>query len=92
MKWQKRFGAGKSTVIQTEKACPKYTSMDSKLSIKKTDNCMKMTVHCSEVSKEKKLLGQTWKTKQKTLCCNINPQCAQISKSKNISGCSILKN
>lgn len=53
---------------------------------------MKMTVHHSEVSKEKKLLGKKEKTKQKTLCYTINSQCAQIMKSKSISGCSILKN
>lgn len=76
MKWQKIFSADKSRVIQTEKTCSKYTLMDSKLSVKKADNLMKMTVHHSKMSKEKKLLGKKWNTKQKLLCQNINPQYA----------------
>lgn len=92
MKWQKKFSAEKSRVIQTEETCPKYTLMDSKLSVKKADNFMKMIVHHSEMSKEKRFLGRKWNTMQKPLCHNTNPQCAQNTKNKSISGCSILKN
>lgn len=34
-KWQKIFGADKSRVMQTEKACPKYTLLDTKVLSKK---------------------------------------------------------
>ena len=95
MKWQKKFGADRCRVMLTEKACCKYTLMDSKLSIKNAylqDNFMKRSVHYSVVSKEKKFLGKKWKTKQKASCHDINPQCVQIRKSKSTPGCCMLKN